>query len=96
MSALAKRLVRLLREQLPDLPEGDWKIRRTRAGAIQRSHGAFSFFLNWRGDKANVEAMKYSGILGSQYPASYLVKVGIGGFSIRYGDIHINPKEGEA
>ena len=91
-SKTVEKLVNMLTDIDPQFPKGNWKIRRVYAGSVQRSNGAFSFFLEWAGDRKNEKAMLYSNSIGSQFPATYLIKNGIESFSNRHGDIHINPK----
>lgn len=88
---LVDKLVKQIQQFYPELPDGPWEIRRTYAGHHQRSNGAFSFFLSWTGNRKNVIAMEFSDAIGSQWPASYIVKHGIESVTSRYGDLHINP-----
>lgn len=91
-SKRADRLVKMIQEHGLDIPSGKWEIRRVYAGRHQRSAGAYSFFLSWRGEIDNYQAMGWSDFIGSQFSASYIIKHGIESISMSGCDNHINPK----
>lgn len=62
--------------ELPGDPES-WVIERTYCGDVQKSAGAWTFTLEWKGSRDNHEALGYSRQIGSQWPASLVAKIGI-------------------
>jgi hypothetical protein len=75
---LSRKLVAMVKEAGVELPGDDefWVIERTYCGAVQKSAGAWTFTLEWSGSSDNI-ARQWSGSIGSQWPASYIVKHGV-------------------
>lgn len=91
-----RRVLRFLRAKGFDLPEIDddrhYRIHRVRAGRIQRSHGAWSWHLDWSKDKDPTRD-RPSGLsqIGSQWPIRELFKHGVSIYTDRFGDTHLDP-----
>lgn len=84
-----KAILKLLRDEGYDLdgPDENWRIVPTRAGHWQRSEGAWSWALEWRGeDRPACGYVSY----GSQFPASECAKPGATIETTR-GDVVIYP-----
>ena len=93
-SPTTKAILRRLRQLGCDIPGPDemWSIRRTHAGHIQRSAGAWSWTLDLKNRTlADEEHRKFDGVYGGYYPAVQCARKGATLSSSGYGFMTLDP-----
>lgn len=97
-SPITKAVLRRLRDLGADVPGPDklWCIKRTYAGHLQRSSGAWSWCLDLQSPSgAPFELLRYAGVYGGYWPASLCCKHGstLGVDCFGYWTLEPNEKE---
>lgn len=90
---LADKLMMKLQAMGHEIPgePGDWCLRRTYAGWVQQSAGAFTWVFEWQRDGSP----QWYGLIGGNEPASECLRDGFETHTNSFGDIHLIKKDKE-